>query len=36
VTLAVRTAGAVAADDRCRIGRPENTRGFILTERYAL
>ena len=36
VTLAVRTAGAAAADDRCRIGCPENVRGFILTERYAL
>ena len=36
VTLAVRTAGAAAADDRCRIGCPENARGFILTERYAL
>jgi urea carboxylase-associated protein 2 len=35
VTLAVRTAGAAAADDLCRIGRPENARGFILTERYA-
>jgi urea carboxylase-associated protein 2 len=36
VSLAVRTAGPVAADDSCRISRPENARGFILTERYAL
>jgi urea carboxylase-associated protein 2 len=36
VTLAVRTAAPVAADDRCRMSRPENARGFILTERYAL
>jgi urea carboxylase-associated protein 2 len=36
VTLAVRTAAPVAADDRCRIARPENARGFMLTERYAL
>jgi hypothetical protein len=36
VKLAVRTAGPVAADDRCRISRPENARGFILTERYAV
>jgi uncharacterized protein len=36
VSLAVRTAAPVAADDRCRISRPENARGFILTERYAL
>lgn len=36
VHLAIRRADPVAADDRCRIARPENTRGFILTERYAL
>lgn len=36
VSVAVRQAGPVADDDRCRISRPENARGFILTERYAL
>ena len=36
VNLAVRRAAPVALDDRCRISRPENARGFILTERYAL
>jgi urea carboxylase-associated protein 2 len=36
VSLAVRTAAPAAADDRCRKSRPENARGFILTERYAL
>jgi urea carboxylase-associated protein 2 len=34
--LSVFTAPPVAADDICRISRPENTRGFILTERYFL
>ena len=34
VHLAVRTAAPVAADDGCRTSRPENGRGFILTERY--
>jgi urea carboxylase-associated protein 2 len=36
VSLTVRTAAPVAADDVCRMSRPENLRGFILTERYAL
>ena len=36
VTVSVRDAGRAAADDRCRVARPENARGFILTERYAL
>jgi urea carboxylase-associated protein 2 len=36
VSLAVREAPPVAADDLCRVTRPENARGFILTERYAL
>jgi urea carboxylase-associated protein 2 len=36
VALAVRAAAPVAADDQCRISRPENARGFMLTERYAL
>jgi urea carboxylase-associated protein 2 len=34
VHLAVRRAAPVAADDVCRTSRPENGRGFILTERY--
>ncbi len=36
VKLAVREAAAVAADDWCRLSRPENARGFINTERYFL
>lgn len=36
VNLEVRTAPPAAADDVCRVSRPENERGFILTERYAL
>jgi uncharacterized protein len=36
VNLAVRAAAPAAADDPCRVSRPENARGFILTERYAL
>lgn len=36
VAVSVRAAGPVAADDRCRVSRPENARGFVLTERYAL
>ena len=36
VHLSIRTAPPVAADDACRISRPENGRGFTLTERYFL
>lgn len=34
VRLTVGQSGPVAADDPCRISRPENSRGFTLTERY--
>jgi len=34
VHLAIRGAAPVGADDLCRTSRPENGRGFILTERY--
>jgi urea carboxylase-associated protein 2 len=36
VALAICTAPPVRHDDPCRVSRPENTRGFLLTERYAL
>ena len=36
VTLTVGAAAAPAEDDVCRLSRPENARGFVLTERYAL
>lgn len=36
VRLAVKRVPAPAADDACRMSRPENQRGFILTERYFL
>jgi urea carboxylase-associated protein 2 len=36
VQLSCRRAEPVAADDPCRISRPENGRGFLLTERYFL
>jgi urea carboxylase-associated protein 2 len=36
IALTVATATPVAADDVCRVSRPENARGFVLTERYAL
>lgn len=36
VQLTVMKAATVAADDPCRISRPENGRGFTLTERYFL
>ncbi len=36
VRISVHTAAPVAADDPCRISRPENARGFINTERYFL
>jgi uncharacterized protein YcgI (DUF1989 family) len=34
VHVAVRKVAAPADDDSCRLSRPENGRGFILTERY--
>jgi len=34
VRLSIATAAPPAVDDICRISRPENVRGFILTERY--
>jgi urea carboxylase-associated protein 2 len=36
VQLAIRRVPAPAADDPCRVSRPENGRGFNLTERYFL
>ncbi len=36
VKLEVRRVAAPAADDACRLSRPENARGFIVTERYFL
>jgi urea carboxylase-associated protein 2 len=36
VRFSVRKAAPVAADDPCRLSRPENERGFINTERYFL
>ena len=36
VKFSVHTAAPVAADDPCRLSRPENARGFINTERYFL
>jgi urea carboxylase-associated protein 2 len=36
VTLAVHRVAPPAADDVCRTSRPENARGFTLTERYFL
>jgi urea carboxylase-associated protein 2 len=36
VKFSVSEAPPVAPDDLCRISRPENTRGFINTERYFL
>jgi urea carboxylase-associated protein 2 len=36
VALSVRRVPPAAADDPCRISRPENGRGFTLTERYFL
>jgi urea carboxylase-associated protein 2 len=34
VELAIREADLVRADDPCRLSRPENGRGFALTESY--
>jgi len=36
VLLSIRRATPVTASDSCRLSRPENGRGFILTERYFL
>lgn len=36
VRLSIRKAPAVTSDDECRLSRPENDRGFTLTERYFL
>lgn len=36
VLLQVRKVAAPGPDDACRVSRPENGRGFILTERYHL
>ncbi|HEY2015882.1 MAG TPA: urea amidolyase associated protein UAAP1 [Bryobacteraceae bacterium] len=36
VQLLIRRSATVAADDPCRLSRPENGRGFTLTERYFL
>lgn len=36
VRLSVRRVPPPAADDACRVSRPENGRGFTLTERYFL
>lgn len=36
VQLSLKRVPAPAAEDTCRISRPENERGFLLTERYFL
>jgi hypothetical protein len=36
VKLSIRRATAPSEDDPCRLSRPENARGFLLTERYFL
>jgi uncharacterized protein len=36
VLASIRTAAAAGPDDPCRLSRPENERGFTLTERYWL
>lgn len=36
VQLSIRTAAQAPPDDPCRLSRPENGRGFTLTERYFL
>jgi urea carboxylase-associated protein 2 len=36
VKLEIRRVAPPAADDACRMSRPENERGFTLTERYFL
>jgi hypothetical protein len=34
VQVSIRQVTAPAMDDLCRVSRPENGRGFSLTERY--
>jgi uncharacterized protein len=36
VQLSIRRVPSPADDDACRVSRPENGRGFVLTERYFL
>jgi len=36
VLLSIRRAAPAGSDDPCRLSRPENGRGFTLTERYFL
>lgn len=36
VELSIRRASSPGANDPCRLSRPENARGFTLTERYFL
>jgi len=36
VRLTIKRVPPAAADDPCRLSRPENTRGFLLNERYGL
>lgn len=36
VKVSIRRVPPAAADDPCRLSRPENARGFTLTERYFL
>lgn len=36
VGVAIRKVDAAGLDDPCRISRPENERGFTLTERYCM
>jgi hypothetical protein len=36
VRLSVRRAAPPGPEDPCRVSRPENERGFTLTERYFL
>lgn len=36
VQFSIRESAPVAADDLCRLSRPENGRGFVNTERYFL
>ncbi len=34
IQLSIRKVSAPSPDDPCRLSRPENERGFVLTERY--
>jgi len=36
VQVSIRSVAAATLDDPCRVSRPENGRGFTLTERYFL